>query len=252
MKPATPQAPRDEHAAASANEAGRRDAQPSSDGSTAHSKSFLNARTYQHLVTVWIALSICAIALGFLVWNRLDTSLAATMENAQFKLDLGAVYGLLQDAEASERGYLLSGDERDLESYRQAAGAVPEDFTRLANVAKGDPALLKDVQTLREFANAKLEELGRVIDVRRTSGLQAALAAAPLAAADLNRERFLDLVARMNRRPRDLFFVHSELTRQQIQRALMTTIASGLLGLSAGLLAFYLSRLALKQEREAR
>ena len=252
MKPATPQARSDERAAALANDARPTDLEPSTDGFSARPKSFLNARTYQHLVTVWIALSICAIGLGFLVWHRLDTSLSATMENAQFKLELGAVYGLLQDAEASERGYLLSGDERDLESYRQAAAAIPDDFARLSNVAKGDAGLLKDVQTLREFANAKLDELGRVIDIRRTKGLQAALASAPVAAADPNRDRFLELVARMNRRPRDLFFVHSEATRQQIQRALVTTIAAGLLGLSAGLLAFYLSRLALKQEQEAR
>ena len=250
MNPAKSQPQREARPPAQSNSAAETAAVPSK--LLKGPRKLLSAQTYRHLVTVWIALSIGAIALSVLVWRQLDTSLTATMENAQFKLELGAVYGQLQDAETSERGYLLSGDERDLASYREAVASIPADFSRLTEVAKGDPALLKDVQTLREVSKLKLDELGRVIEVRRSRGLDAALAAAPVAAADSNRDHFLELVARMNRRPHDLFFVHSEATRQQIQRALITTIASGFLGLTAGLLAFYLSRLALKQEQEAR
>jgi signal transduction histidine kinase len=212
----------------------------------------LSVRTYRYLVTLWLALSIGGIVMGVLVWHQLSESLQATMENAQFKIELGTVYGMLQDAENSQRGYLLTGSGADLQQFRNVDATIPADFARLSDMAHNDPALLADIQALHRLAAVKLADLRRGIELRETEGLAAARAMKPSAESAETRDRFLDLVGRMNRRPRDLFFVRSEATRRQIQRVLITTIAAGVLGLGAGLLAFYLSRLALRQEKAAR
>ncbi|MDB6170413.1 MAG: multi-sensor hybrid histidine kinase [Verrucomicrobia bacterium] len=251
MTPARPPLPRDERPAPrAAASPGLRASRPRSDVDPR--PRVLSLRTYRHLVTVWIALSIGGIVMGILVWHQLNVSLEATMENAQFKIELGTVYGLLQDAENSERGYLLSGNPRDLQDFRRAEAAIPGDFARLTEMAQSDPGLLEDVHALHRLAAVKLTDFRRAIEVRRDRGLVAAQAVEPVVESEASRERFLELVARMNRRPSDLFFVRSETTRRQIQRVLVTTIAAGGLGLGAGLLAFYLSRLALRQEKAAR
>jgi signal transduction histidine kinase/FixJ family two-component response regulator len=204
------------------------------------------------LVTLWLALSVGGIVMGILVWHQLANGLQATLENAQFKIELGTVYGLLQDAETSQRGYLLTGSDAELQSFQGAEAAIPADFDRLTEMAKNDPALLQDVNALHRLTAVKLADLRRSIAIRHDRGLEAALAIKPTEETKETQERFLELVARMNRRPRDLFFVRSAATRRQIQRVLITTIAAGVLGLGAGVLAFYLSRLALKQEKAAR
>jgi CHASE3 domain sensor protein len=78
-----------------------------------------------------------------------------------------------QDAETGQRGFLLTNDERYLAPYNSAVGELP---AKLAQLARDNPSQAPRLSSLRAHVSAKLAELKNAIDLRRTEGLEAALA----------------------------------------------------------------------------
>jgi signal transduction histidine kinase len=72
----------------------------------------------------------------------------------------------LQDAETGQRGYIITGQERYLQPYRDAAKAIPLQIARLR------PAV--DAGPLELLVLAKLAELEETVDIRRREGFEAA------------------------------------------------------------------------------
>lgn len=84
----------------------------------------------------------------------------------------------LRDAETSQRGFLLTGDDRYLEPYRQALTQISpalDTLTRI-EVARNQPDQMQRVERLKLLAKDKMDELGQTIELRRNRGLDAALA----------------------------------------------------------------------------
>jgi signal transduction histidine kinase/CheY-like chemotaxis protein len=209
-------------------------------------------RIYTYLVAVWVALSLAGIGLGVVVWRNLSQSFEATVESAQFRRSLREVFSALQDAETGERGFLLSGDESYLEPFSRAEAEFPERFEKMAQDAMTEPDLRDDLLKLKGLAELKLASLREAITARRSAVWTNAF----------NRQReqegmrlmreIRETIERMDRRPQDLVNATGESARRQIQRALLATLLAGGMGLGAGVMAFYLSRLALKQEKNER
>lgn len=87
--------------------------------------------------------------------------------------DISAVLSLVQDAETSKRGYLLTGAEPYLEPYRAAVAAIPDALETLKKDFAGDPAVAGKVATLEGTVAERLAEMAEVID-RYRSGSDAA------------------------------------------------------------------------------
>src|SRR5579872_2726296 len=80
------------------------------------------------------------------------------------------------DAETGQRGFLLTGRERYLEPYQRAVTGIPALFDRLMRLEESiGQNELKPIQQLRSLGKAKLDELSETIELRRRSGLDAAL-----------------------------------------------------------------------------
>src|SRR5579872_6455400 len=77
------------------------------------------------------------------------------------QLQLSRVFSLLQDAETSQRGYLLAGSDAYLEPFQRADAALPSAFDELASQFAHAPALANDLATLHQLANGKMDELRR-------------------------------------------------------------------------------------------
>jgi signal transduction histidine kinase/CheY-like chemotaxis protein len=212
----------------------------------------LSPRFYSRLIAIWIALSVGGIVMGVVLWRRLTTGLEATMENAEFRHQVDIVHSLLQEAEASQRGYLLTHDPRYLEPFNHEEAEFDAQFDLLARMASNDDALRRDVTKLRGVAALKQAEMRRSIAAMNKDGIGAALKIVKTNEGESEMNLIRAILARLNRQPGNLFLVQGEMTRNAIQRTLFTTIGSSLLGLGAGLLAFYLSRITLKQEQDAR
>ena len=77
---------------------------------------------------------------------------------------------MLQDAEASQRGYLLTGKREHLEAFTNAVATFPEAFDRIAASAKRDPAGQMDLIELRRLVDLEVSELRQAIALRSEKG----------------------------------------------------------------------------------
>jgi signal transduction histidine kinase/DNA-binding NarL/FixJ family response regulator len=212
----------------------------------------LSPRFYTRLITIWIALSVGGIVMGAILWKRLNASLESTMANAAFRQQVDTVYTLLNEAEAGQRGYLLTKDPTYLAPYAKAEAEFDNQLDALARMTFNDDVLRKQVLDLRGLADLRRREMERAITLRNESGLEAAVKIVQTNRGKTYMDRIRAILAGMQRGPNDLFYVHGQETRDAMQRTLLTTLGSAIVGLGAGLIAFYISRVALKQEQDAR
>ncbi|MBZ9676512.1 response regulator [Mesorhizobium sp. ES1-1] len=90
-----------------------------------------------------------------------------------------ALDGLLssaQDAETGQRGFLLTNNEKYLEPYSAALSDIPARLNEIVLLTRDNPAQERTTAALKLHVEAKLAELARTIELRRTQGLEAALA----------------------------------------------------------------------------
>jgi PAS domain S-box-containing protein len=78
------------------------------------------------------------------------------------------------DAETGQRGYLLTGDEAYLDTYREAVKNLDQKIRHLKDLTTDNPNQQNRIQTLGPLIGQKLAELQRTIDLRRKEGFAAA------------------------------------------------------------------------------
>lgn len=86
------------------------------------------------------------------------------------------VLTLLQDAETSQLGYLLAGEDSYLEPYRTATAAIPNALETLKGDFSGDSEVLAKIATLEGVVAESVAEMAGVLDRKRSSGTEEAVA----------------------------------------------------------------------------
>ncbi len=82
----------------------------------------------------------------------------------------------LQDLETSQRGFLLTGEERYLEPYNRALPEVPRQLEALEQILEPFPEATQPMANMRAAITAKLDEMARTIDLVRTGNRDEAVA----------------------------------------------------------------------------
>jgi len=90
--------------------------------------------------------------------------------------DISTVLSLLQDAETSQRGYLLAGEEAYLAPYKSATEALPASMEILRKSVGDNPDGAAGLDALEELVDAKFAEMAEVLDQYRSAGSAAAIA----------------------------------------------------------------------------
>jgi PAS domain S-box-containing protein len=85
------------------------------------------------------------------------------------------VLSYTKDAEAGQRGYVLTGESQYLDGYNAALNALPSELQKLRQLVAGDAVLRTRVATLDALISEKLGELKETITLRQNEGFQAAL-----------------------------------------------------------------------------
>jgi PAS domain S-box-containing protein len=83
---------------------------------------------------------------------------------------------LLKDAEMEQRNYLLTGDERYLQSYQKAIEIVGSEFQHLRQLTRDHSHQHDQVNALEQLLKAKIAELDKLMDVHQNQGAEAAVA----------------------------------------------------------------------------
>jgi CHASE3 domain sensor protein len=88
----------------------------------------------------------------------------------------GALLSNVQDAETGQRGYLLTGEESYREPFQSALGEQLAIRRTLRQLTAGNATQQAILKTVDRLVEAKFSELQQTMELRRTAGLDAALA----------------------------------------------------------------------------
>ncbi len=80
----------------------------------------------------------------------------------------------LKDAEAAERGYIITGDQSYLEPYHEAADDIPRTLTGLTQLTADNPPQQQRLQNLGALIAQRTAVLAEAVRQRRESGFDAA------------------------------------------------------------------------------
>ncbi len=139
------------------------------------STSSPSAKIWVGLLTILLLLSLNT-AVSLLGSYRL-TQLRERVEHIHTELlGIERIYSTAVDAETGQRGYLLTGEERYLEPYRQALSRVDQEREQLQSLLADDPAQQPRFQHMNQDIVGILDELRDTIELRKTKGFEAAIA----------------------------------------------------------------------------
>jgi methyl-accepting chemotaxis protein len=92
--------------------------------------------------------------------------------------NLELVLSQVKEAEASQRGFLLTGDEATLQSFTEAKERLPQTLATIKDLPRDNPAQQRRLHDLEPKVQARLQEMQQTIELRRKkeNGLEAAIA----------------------------------------------------------------------------
>jgi CHASE3 domain sensor protein len=148
-------------------------------GNDRTAKNSVPPRFSKLLTLAWLTLGIASVALALIaaVVLRSERESTAVLHHLNLiALNLQDVLSDLADAEAEERGYLLTGRTKNLENFERSRKALDSEFDRLTALVKNNPAERQEVERVRYLVQQNLDELRRSIASRAAAGSQAAFA----------------------------------------------------------------------------
>ena len=81
---------------------------------------------------LWLTLTVASVVIGAVAWSRFSHSIDATAEAEEIRESIAQIFSMLRDAEASQRGFLLTGNPTYREAFTKAVHTLTEAFQRLA------------------------------------------------------------------------------------------------------------------------
>ena len=204
------------------------------------------------LAIFWLLVTVASVVLGAVAWNRFSRTIDASAQAEQLRESIDQLFSVLQDAEASQRGYLLTGNEDYRKGFTNADRTFPGAFERLAASARHEPAAQADVTELRRLVDLELAELRQAIALRAEQAPAGSKGAASPAATATTMDRIREIIKRRHDDRRDLLSAKGEATRREMKLVHQMTWIAGVLGVGAGVFALYFYRIDYYQERTRR
>ena len=204
------------------------------------------------LAIFWLTVTVASVVMGVVAWSRFSRNIDASAQADQLRESIDQLFSVLQDAEASQRNYLLTGNAVYREAFANADRTFPEKLDRLAVSARHDPAGQTDLNELRRLVDLELAELRRAVAVRAEKGPAGSEVAASPELTRTTMDRIREIIKRRHDNRLDLLSAKGEATRRQMKWVHQLTWVAGLLGVGAGLFALYFYRVDYYQERARR
>ena len=211
----------------------------------------LGNRFYKTIVILWITLSIGSVVLAAISWVQLTGRMAEGRQMNTIRQDLDGIMQYLTEAESGTRGYVITGNTNFLAPLNEAMTNIPPRFDDLVQLSHNDLSLLQAVTIMRGQSDLCLDWQRQIIEARKHSLDRAA----SLIATDQGKKNMVAIREQFDQIGQ---MYSSQITgiREQIRikiyRANLTSLAAGIAGIGAGLIAFWLTQVALKQQRRER
>jgi PAS domain S-box-containing protein len=187
---------------------------------------------------------VAAIILVFAGWesyrNTTRFAEAAQWQKHSYEVlrTLDETEARLVDAETGQRGYLLTGDDAYLDTYRASIKNLDQVTGHLKDLTSDNPNQQKRIQALEPLIEQKLAELQRTIDLRR----QGAVASANQIVLQGSGKQWMDQirsqVAEMADEENDLLGLRTQGTQESIARSTTAITVGTLVSILLLLLCF--------------
>jgi methyl-accepting chemotaxis protein len=177
------------------------------------------------------ALTLIVIAMvSYRNANLLIENDAWVAHSYQVRTELADLLSQLKDAEAGQRGYLITGDDNYLAPHRSALLAIPRTLEDVRKLTSDNANQLRRLTAVSPLIDAKLTELKQTIDLRRTQGFEAA---AKVVVSNLGQslmDQMRSLVADADQEERDLLKKRSDEARTSADMTMAIILWGGLFG----------------------
>lgn len=188
---------------------------------------------------------------AYLNFDALRIGNQRIVQTHQAIVSLDELLSQVQDAETGQRGYLLTGEEPYLAPYSTALKSIPAQLDEIGRMTSINSGQDERLVVLRQHIDAKLAELAQTIDLRRAGQEAAALSLVRSDAGKLDMDAIraqIASIAQEETRVRSLRLAEMDGAQQ---RALFSTLLSGILGLLlTAIIAFLVRRATATRRRE--
>lgn len=144
---------------------------------------------------------------------------------------LDSVVGLMKDAESGQRGYVITGDAAYLEPYTRARAGITDHIAKTEALVQDNSEQTSQFPPLKAHIAAKFSEMEETINLRRTTGYDAAR---DLVSTDRGKTEMDAVRARIT----EMRDVERGLRRQRVasmEQAYRTAVISGIVTAALGI-----------------
>ncbi|HEU5200215.1 MAG TPA: CHASE3 domain-containing protein [Ktedonobacterales bacterium] len=207
---------------------------------------------------LWVALG-CALLLLLLVINSLVafTNIQSLVDREHLVTHtqtiltrLETLQSTLDDAESSERGYILTGQESYLAPYNQARAGLPERLEDLQLLTAGEPGQQARLAQLRALITNKFDELQSTIDLRRNNQTDEAIQIVLSGRGEDTTNAIHSIIGQMEQTEDTLLTQRSAAARATLEGTSITFIVATLADIALLVIVFWLFRRALTQRTQ--
>ncbi len=188
--------------------------------------------TFGRKIAAGFGLSVAIlVVVGSVAYRSTDVLIANNANVAHSHLvleDITQLLSLMKDAETGQRGFVITGDETFLAPYSDALAPLPRTVANLRALTADNLRQQRRIDEAEPLIAAKLAELKRTIEARRTQGFDAAEKVVQAGEGKKAMDDLRKVLGAMDQEERDLLRTRSENAEASASGA-KTTISLGAL-----------------------
>jgi signal transduction histidine kinase/CheY-like chemotaxis protein len=206
---------------------------------------------YKLVVVAWLTFSLGSVVLALLSWHQLSARMSYGRQVTATRDELHQVYQSLLNLETGERGYVITGDKKFLEPFNEGETNLPAQFDSLVLLVHDDSPMLESVTKLRADAEASISWQHQVIDLREKS-FDKAVAMVSTGKLKIMMDDMRSQIAKLDEIYQSRQLSNRQQVFSRVFHASLVTLVAGGFGIGAGLLALWLSYVAVKHQEHER
>ncbi|HEX3855978.1 MAG TPA: CHASE3 domain-containing protein [Verrucomicrobiae bacterium] len=197
---------------------------------------------------------VMLLAIGWLSY-RTTTNLVATENWVSHTHEVIATLesgsAILTDAETSQRGYLLTGDEKFLQDSKNAQAQITDWSGKLWKLTTDNPEQQRRLTELNALISERLAVLNDRIKLRQEQGLQAAANAVALRLGKQAMDRVWGQITEMHTAESQLLVQRQQAVQTAAKNSLIIILSGTVLACAIGLVAAMMIRRDLRLRQQA-
>lgn len=165
--------------------------------------------------------------------------------------ELSAVEMALLEAESSQRGYMITGEDRFLDPFQGIRTTLAEHLALLRRLVADNPEQAAEAEKLAAKADLRISTLERGANIRREEGQEAANAFVRAGTGKIQMGEVREIIVRMKQTESTLLIQRSNQTASSFGSAKTANLVSLVCGLAMVGIAYWMSAREIEARRTA-